>query len=238
MIKYSEAYKEYFQAENLMGPNSIRLLDELLIRYPLHFQKENKVLDLGCGKGLTSLFIAKETGATVYANDLWITAEENAGRFEDWNMSDSIIPKHEDAKNLSFDKEMFDAIISVDSYHYFAGKENFFQENILPHVKKGGMVLIAIPGIKEDYEGQQQELLKEWVGDEWYMFRSGSWWKHIIGDSDEIEYTDTWEMENFEIAWDEWLSTNNEYALGDKKFYETIIKKYTNFVGIVVKKRG
>lgn len=237
MIKYSDNYKKYFNADYLMGPNSVRLLDELLIKYPVSFNKENHVLDLGCGKGLTSLFIAKETGAMVYANDLWIEAKENAKRFSKWNVSNCIISSHEDATVLSFEQEMFDMIISVDSYHYFAGEKHFFEEKILPYVKKGGMVLICVPGIKEQYEGKQQELLTDWVGEEYDKFHSCGWWKDIISGSREIEFIDTWEMDNFDIAWDEWLETDNEYALGDKKFYQSHIKKYTTFVGIAVKKK-
>lgn len=41
-----------------------------------------KILDLGCGKGLTSIFLAKEFGVQVYATDLWITAAENFERFK------------------------------------------------------------------------------------------------------------------------------------------------------------
>ena len=66
-----KSYKEYMTAEMLMGPNSARILEELLKQYPLQLSDENKVLDLGCGKGLTSLILARETGAKVYANDLF-----------------------------------------------------------------------------------------------------------------------------------------------------------------------
>lgn len=236
MIEASQKYTAYFNEAYLMGPNSIRLLDELLIQYPLCFNRENQILDLGCGKGLTSLFLTKETGATIYANDLWIKEEENRKRFSAWNVSDRIFPYCEDANQLTFAPEIFDAVISIDAYHYFAGKKQFFAEKILPYVKKGGIVLIAIPGIKEAYEGQQQSLLEEWLGNEFYMFHSCSWWKDRIGDNTEIEFTDTWEMDNFCIAWEEWLATNNKHALDDKVYYESIIKKYTNFVGIAVKK--
>ena len=221
-----------------MGPNSIRLLDELLIQYPLRFNRENRILDLGCGKGLTSLFLAKETGATVYANDLWIKEAENYKRFSDWHVDDCIFPYCEDANHLTFDPEIFDAVISIDAYHYFAGKEQFFETKLLPYVKKGGFVLIAVPGIKEEYEGQQQSLLEDWLGNEWDMFHSCSWWRCMIGDSKEIAFIDTWEMVNFSIAWEEWLLTNNKYALADKIYYESIIKKYTAFVGIAVKRWG
>lgn len=85
------------------------------------------------------------------ANDLWIRAEDNQKRFEDWGVSKQITPVSEDANNLSFEKGKFDALFSVDSYHYFA--------------------------------------------------------------------------------------TGHEYAIGDKQFYETLIKPYTCFVGIYIKLR-
>jgi cyclopropane fatty-acyl-phospholipid synthase-like methyltransferase len=52
-----DQYKELFTAEYLMGPNSMRLLDEMLEKYPL--RKGSRVMDLGCGKGITSLYLAK-----------------------------------------------------------------------------------------------------------------------------------------------------------------------------------
>jgi cyclopropane fatty-acyl-phospholipid synthase-like methyltransferase len=76
-----EIYRKYMTAVMLMGPNSLRNLEELLIKHPITIS--TSVLDLGCGKGLTSLAIANETGAKVYANDLWISAEDNAKRFSE-----------------------------------------------------------------------------------------------------------------------------------------------------------
>lgn len=45
------------------------------------------ILDLGCGKGLTSLILAKETNALIFANDLWIDKKDNESRFKSWNLS-------------------------------------------------------------------------------------------------------------------------------------------------------
>lgn len=233
----SDQYQGYFVAENLMGPNSIRLLDELLTEYPLSFTTENCVLDLGCGTGLTSLFIAKETGATVYANDLWISEEANRKRFEAWNMQDRLVPVHEDANHLHFLPEMFDAIISIDSYHYFGGKEGFFAAKLLPFLKKGGMVLIVIPGMKHAYDGRSEELLIDWLGEECYMFQSANYWKQILGEHPGTEAIRTWEMTSFEMPWQEWFATGHEFALADQKIYESLIKPYTCFVGIMVRKR-
>ncbi|MBO5252864.1 MAG: methyltransferase domain-containing protein [Clostridia bacterium] len=232
-----DAYKEFFKAEYMMGPNCLRLLDELLSTYPLQFTAENRILDLGCGKGVTSLFTAKETGATVYANDLWISEEENRARFKAWGMEDRLIPVHKDARDLHFEKEMFDALISIDAYHYFAGAEGFFAENILPFIKKGGTVLIAVPGMKTEFDGRSEELLTPWLRDEAYMFQSPVFWKRILGEHPDIEEVRTWEMDSFDIAWQEWLGTAHEYALGDLAHFDSLIKPYTCFVGMMVKKR-
>ena len=230
-----ENYREYMTAEMLMGPNSARILEELLKQYPLQLSNENNVLDLGCGKGLTSFILAKETGAKVYANDLWIRAEDNKKRFEDWGIDEQVTPVCEDANNLSFEKNQFDALVSVDSYHYFGTDSSFFENKILPFLNNNAVVLIGIPGIKDEYTGRSEELLSEWLGNEAYMFKSPTEWKEIVGKHDRIEKVETWEISCFDLAWNEWFITEHKYALGDKQFFETLIKPYTCFVGIYIK---
>ena len=228
-------YKKYISSEFMMGPNSVRVLEELFDKYPLQLAPNDLILDLGCGKGLTSLVIAKETGARVYANDLWISAEENGKRFAQWGVGEQITPVCEDANDLHFDEKQFDALVSIDSYHYFAGYEGFFQEKIMPFVKDGGIVLIGIPGLKNEYSDRAEELLSNWLGDEAYMFKSPKTWKKLIGSNDRIESVITWEMDCFSKAWDEWLAVDNKFANGDRQYFETIIRPCTCFVGIYVK---
>ena len=228
-------YKEYISAETMMGPNSVRILAELLDRYPLQLAPDDRILDLGCGTGPTSLVIVKETGAKVFANDLWVSAEENGRRFAEWGVGELITPVCEDANDLHFEKNQFRALISIDSYHYFAGSKGFFQEKILPFMKDDGVVLIGIPGLKDEYTGRAKELLSDWLGEDAYMFKSPKLWKEIIGSSNRIESVNTWEMDCFSKAWDDWLAANNEFALGDRQYFGTVIKPYTCFVGIYIR---
>ena len=110
-----------------MGPSCMRILEELLKQCPLQFAPDDNILDLGCGRGLTSLIIAKETGAKVYANDLWISADENKDRFIEWGVDRQVTPVCEDANDLHFGEKQFSAIFSIDAYHYFAGNKVFLK---------------------------------------------------------------------------------------------------------------
>ncbi|MFR2287016.1 MAG: SAM-dependent methyltransferase, partial [Akkermansia sp.] len=100
----------------MMGPNAITLLKELSCQIPL--EPSMRVLDLGCGRGLTSAYLADTFGVQVFALDLWIPATENYLRFRELGLDSRIIPLHGDAGNMPFAEEYFDAVVSVDSYHY------------------------------------------------------------------------------------------------------------------------
>jgi len=228
-------YSKYISAETLMGPCSIRILSELFERHPLQLPAGAEVLDLGCGKGLTSLMTARETGAHVVAADLWITAEDNLQRFAGWGMGAVITPVHTDANELPFEKASFDGMVSVDSYHYYGGEKGFLEEKILPFMKSGAEILIGIPGIKNGYTGRSDELLADWLGEDAHMFKSAAQWNEILGRAGSIEDFEVWEMDCFEEPWDDWFNSGHEFAIGDKKFFDTLIKPYTCFVGIYMK---
>ena len=230
-------YRPYFTETYLMGPNSLRLLKELLGRNTRPFNEGSLILDLGCGKGLTSYALCRETGAHVLANDLWISGEENAARFAAWGVGEFIAPVHENADNLSFDKGSFDAIVSIDSYHYFAGTPGYFQRKILPFLKPGGVALIGVPGIKEEYDERTEELLSPWLAEEAYMFKSVRQWKNLLGEGPDMAFVDVFELNCFDAAWKDWLATDNQYAKGDSLHWVSRIQPYTNFVGMIVRKK-
>lgn len=232
-----EFYRPYFTKDFLMGPNSLRILQVLLNKNPKSLGADSLILDLGCGTGLTSFALCHETGAKVLANDLWISGEENAARFAAWGVGDRITPVQENADNLNFEKESFDAIVSIDSYHYFAGSEGYFQKRILPFLKSDGVALFGVPGIKEEYDEKTIELLTSWLGEQAYMFRSARQWKKILGEDPNMVSVEVFELDGFEAAWQDWLAMDNPFAKGDAACWEQIIKPYTSFVGMIVRKR-
>jgi SAM-dependent methyltransferase len=66
----SAKYDAELICENQMGPCALWLCEFLMGKMDL--KPGMRVLDMGCGKGITSIFLAKEYGVTVVANDLWI----------------------------------------------------------------------------------------------------------------------------------------------------------------------
>lgn len=105
MNKYirTSKYDKNFIDENMMGPNSMVILEELIKNIPL--KEGMRVLDLGCGRALTSIFLAKEYGVQVFAVDLWIPASENYMLIKEMDLEDLIIPIHSDANQLPFAEE-------------------------------------------------------------------------------------------------------------------------------------
>ena len=233
-----ERYRPYFTKDYLMGPNSFRLLDELIRRRPEGVCFE-RTLDLGCGFALTSLFIANETDAKqVFAFDLWISATENYLRIRDKGLEDRIIPIHGDANDMPFAKGYFDTIISVDAYHYFGCKEGVFAEKILPYVKNGGSVMIAVPGLREQPQGQMKQLFETWAeGDDSELFKIAAWWEKLLkdecGDRCRVEVK---EAECYDIAWQEWFRSGHEYGARDKSFLDRGLYDILNFLLIYVSK--
>ena len=233
----ADKYKELFTDAFLMGPNSVRLLAEMLEKCPI--DEGLRILDLGCGKGLTSLFLAKETKAQVYAVDLWVSATENYDQFKKWDVDNSVIPLHSDANDLPFANEFFDIVVTIDSFHYFANQKGFFETKILPLVKKGGKVIIAMPGLKEEIHGKEPEVILEWLDgeeSEYSLYHCRDWWLKQIGQSDDFKVLMDFDLVSFDKAWQDWFLSRHELALHDEEFFKKGIGKYLSTVGLVIQK--
>jgi cyclopropane fatty-acyl-phospholipid synthase-like methyltransferase len=110
----SSKYDPAWIVENEMGPNVLWLTEFLCEAMDL--VPGMRVLDLGCGKGLSSIFLAKEFDVQVWATDLWIPATDNLRRIREANLENRVFPLQADARNLPFADEFFDAIVSVDAF--------------------------------------------------------------------------------------------------------------------------
>jgi len=160
-----------------MGPNPLWLLEDLLSDVVV--RPGDRVLDLGSGRGATSVFLAKERGVEVWALDLWVdvaTAEET---FAEAGVGDSVTAVQADARQpLPFQNGAFDAIISVDAWEY-VGTDDHFLPSLLRVLRSGGAIGVATPSMTPDVRdiGAIPDHIGQVVGWEAMAWHSPEWWK-------------------------------------------------------------
>lgn len=233
----SKKYDTQALQAKIMGPNPVKLEEELLLAHKI--PAGAVVCDLGSGQGLTSVFLAKEYGFRVYAADLWSEPEENQAFFREMGLSDEqITAVKADAAALPFPKAFFDALVSTDSYNYFGRDPAYLDEKLLPFVKKGGYIYIAIPGMKHDcHDNLPKELLLSWTPEQLDYMHDVPYWRNMVEQSRLAEVIEVREMESNEEVWADWLKQENEYARGDRRSMEAGGGAYLNFIKIVLQKK-
>ena len=221
-----------FVLANLMGPDCLRILDELSGHFPI--APGARILDLGCGRGLTSIYLAKEYASQVFAVDLWIDASENLERFAMLGMDDRIIPLHADAHSLPFAQRYFDVVVSIDSYQYFGAKQDFLDTHIAPLVKPDGVIAISVPGLQKglDQSMLPGELTRFWGGAD-IDFHPLQWWERLFSHSQMTVREATFSHRCHRKAWQTWLGCDNPYAKQDVEMMEIEAGRYFDTIGLV-----
>lgn len=241
----SNNYNPEFVAKNQMGPSSLWLMEWLTEKIEI---KENmKVLDLGCGRAMSSIFLAKEFNAKVYATDLWIDASENQKRIVEFGLEDKIIPIKAEAHSLPFAKNFFDVIVAVDSYGYF-GTDDLYLSYITSFLKPEGIIAAALPGLMQDFDNFKvpEHLLKPqkngkifWEPD-CFTFHTKDWWlNHWLKTTlVKVETNDT-----LEYGYNYWATQEKALDLAGFNIFpsleETLLKdagQYIGFVRIIARK--
>ncbi|MBI4244409.1 MAG: methyltransferase domain-containing protein [Planctomycetes bacterium] len=191
--------------ENDMGPNALWLTEELCKSMIL--KPGMRVLDMGCGRAISSIFLAKEFSVQVWATDLWIKASDNWKRIKESGMEGSVFPIHAEAHNLPFAEEFFDAILSIDSYHYY-GTSDMYLRYFIKYLKPSGYLGIIVPGLMKEITGKVPDhLLKPrgggnpfWDNSECWSFHTPAWWKHHLSKTTLVDIkvldpiTDGWKL--------------------------------------------
>jgi cyclopropane fatty-acyl-phospholipid synthase-like methyltransferase len=164
-------YDFHWVQKHEMGPNVLWLAEALGQVMPL--KPGMRVLDMGCGTGLSSIFLAKEYGVQVWATDLWVQATDNYKRIREAGVEDSVFPIHAEARRLPFADQFFDAIVSFDSYHYFGTDVHYLEFYMLKLLKRGGQIGIVSPTSVTELPSERPAHLD----DNWYWMNSIAWWE-------------------------------------------------------------
>ena len=128
--------------------------------------------------------------------------------------------------------------MSTDSYNYFGRGARYLDEKLLPFVKPGGLLYIAVPGMKRDcHDALPDALLKSWTPEQLDYLHDAAWWRALLAQSHGADILDVSEMQSNEEVWADWLAQDNEYAAGDRAAMDAGGGQYLNFIQIVLQKK-
>ena len=170
----SNTYNSDWVTKNQMGPNALWFAESLVEVMPI--EPGMQVLDLGCGTAMSSIFLAKEFGARVWAADLWIEASDNQERIVDAGVQDLVTPINAEAHTLPFAKGSFDAVVSLDAYQYF-GTAVLYLGYLVDFVKPDGRIGAVMPALTTEVGVDvpaELEPFWEWDFCSWH---SPEWWR-------------------------------------------------------------
>ncbi|OKH55802.1 SAM-dependent methyltransferase [Calothrix sp. HK-06] len=231
----SKYHPEWVIASVSGGANSLWMTEWLTTVMDL--RPGMRVLDLGCGRAASSIFLHREFGVQVWATDLWFSASENIQRIRDAGVLDGVFPIHADARSLPFAAEFFDAIVCIDSFIYY-GTDDLYLNYLAQFVKPGGLLGIAGAGLVQEIEGLLPEHLQKWWTQDLWCLHSAAWWRRhwertgIV----DIELADT--MPDGWQVWLDWqrvVAPDNETEI---KVLEADSGNYLGYVRLVGRRQG
>jgi SAM-dependent methyltransferase len=181
---------EWVRASASGGANALWLAEWLAEAVEL--RPGMRVLDLGCGRAMSSVFFHREFGAQVWAVDLWHSASENLERIRGAGVEDGVFPIHADARSLPFAAEFFDVVVGIDAFVYF-GTDDLYLTDLARFLKPGGILGIAGAGLTHEIDDRVPDHLAQWWEPSHWCLHSAEWWRRHWGRTGivDVELADT-----------------------------------------------
>lgn len=187
---------------NWMAPGGLLLAD--MLAEALSLRAGEKVLDLGCGRGQSSVFLASKHRVQVTSVDLWIGVDERRRRAAAAGVDELITPLQGDVgRGVPVAPGSLDAVFCLQSFHCF-GTRPWVLRYLVSLIKPGGRIGIAqgcfreevavFPPLFTDTDG--------WNAD-YRTYHSPRWWRDHFASQESLEGTHAQEVPDGDLMWDE-----------------------------------
>jgi cyclopropane fatty-acyl-phospholipid synthase-like methyltransferase len=161
--------------ENQMGSHCLWLMEALYAA--MDITPGMRILDLGCGKAISSIFLAKEFDLQVWAVDLWVPPTENWPRIQAAGVDARVYPIRAKAHELPFAEAFFDAIVGINCLQFFGTDDYYLPNHLVKLVQPGGQIGMVVPGLLKEFEGAIPEHLQSYWEPDFYSWHSADWWR-------------------------------------------------------------
>ena len=221
-----------------MGPNALWLVKWLCEVLPL--KPGMLVLDLGCGKAMTSIFLAREFGVRVWAADLWMSPDNNWRRVVAAGTADLVCPVKAEAHALPFAQGFFDAVISVDAYQYF-GTDVLYLDYHSHFIRPAGILGVVVPGLMQPIGSVPPQHLVQpqangkvfWESD-CRCFKTAEFWQELWQDCPKVTQTAVEVQPN---GWRHWRDFERALEATGKNLFpsdaEALEEDHGRFIGLL-----
>jgi len=210
---------EMYDNGEMMAPGGLLLAQMMAEKMSL--KAGQTVLDLGCGRGQTSAFLASNFGVKAVSVDLWIGNEERSKKAEQFGVESLITSLQGDiTRGLPAEFANFDAIFAMQSFHTF-GTKNGILSYLGSLLKKGGKICIAqtcfdtetnnLPDIFRQTNGWNAEYEK---------YHSPDWWQSLFEASGNFEVEFCEEISDGKVMWEDHVLYCGERSNWSKEYFE------------------
>jgi len=185
------------------------------------------VLDLGCGHGATSMFLAGYYGVRVIAVDLWTSTGYLNERFTARGYRDRIVPLNLDATGpLPFGDHYFDAIFSMNSFSFYGGSVEYLAR-LLRHLRREGTLCVGSEVLTDEFTDEQlrnpphayafrlpppNENVDVFEGD-FKKQHTLAWWRDLFERSGLLEVLDYHELEDADVLYEDMVLFEHEHGI-------------------------
>jgi SAM-dependent methyltransferase len=229
----SAKYGPQWIVANEVGGHALWLMEALAQK--MEPKPGMRVLDLGCGKAIGSIFLAREFGVQVWAVDRRFSPSENWARIKESGVADRVFPIQADALSLPFAAGFFDGIVSVNAYQWF-GTDDLYFGRLIELVRPGGQVGLIMPGLLQEFPGGAvpEHLAPYWSSD-FLAWHTTGWWRDHLGRTGlaHIEVADALDDSD---GWKLWLRWQE--AMGREGLIRDDQGRYISFIRLVCRRKG
>jgi SAM-dependent methyltransferase len=225
----SSTYDQQWIVDNLMGPHPLWSAEALMQAKTL--RPGMRVLDLGCGTALTSIFFAREYDVEVWATDLWVDPTENWQRVRDAGVADRVYPIQSDAHKLPFSHGFFDAIVSVGAFNYFATGADYLAY-CTQFLRPGGTIGVIVPGIRTAPDLTPPPYLASRWGPDLCTWLPPDWWRQLWERTNLVTVETADFVPNGWADWLLWLKTCAQVGRGYEPDEQMLEADQGNLLGL------